>query len=67
MSSFIQVAGVIDATEARLLIDCGVHYLGFPLKLSVHYTIVNGGITFEGQKCTGALPSEMLCSYEQGA
>ena len=32
-----------------------------------HYTIVNGGITFEGQKCTGALPGKMLRSYEQGA
>ena len=32
-----------------------------------HYTIVNGGITFEGHKCTGALPGKMLRSYEQGA
>ena len=28
------------------------------------YTIVNGGITFEGQKCTGALPGKLLRSYE---
>ncbi len=32
-----------------------------------HYTLVNGGITFEGQTCTGALPGKMLRSYEQGA
>ncbi len=29
-----------------------------------HYTIVNGEVTFEGQKCTGALPGKVLRSYE---
>ena len=29
-----------------------------------HYTIVNGAITFEGQKCTGVLPGELLRSYD---
>ena len=29
-----------------------------------HYTIVNGAITFEGQKCTGALPGKVLRSYD---
>jgi phosphoribosylanthranilate isomerase len=33
---FIQIAGIIDAAEARLLLDCGVPYLGFPLRLAVH-------------------------------
>jgi len=32
----IQVAGVIDRAEARLLIDSGVRYLGFPLRLPVN-------------------------------
>lgn len=32
----IQVAGVIDRNEARLLIDSGVNYLGFPLRLPVN-------------------------------
>lgn len=32
----IQVAGVIDQAEAELLIDCGVKYLGFPLRLPVN-------------------------------
>jgi N-acyl-D-aspartate/D-glutamate deacylase len=32
-----------------------------------NYTIVNGGITFEGQKCTGALPGKMLRSYDTAA
>jgi phosphoribosylanthranilate isomerase len=32
----IHVAGVIDLAEARLLIDCGVRYLGFPLVLNHH-------------------------------
>lgn len=32
----IQVAGVIDEDEAGMLIDCGVAYLGFPLRLPVN-------------------------------
>lgn len=33
----IHVAGVIDETEAQMLIDCGVPYLGFPLALAYHH------------------------------
>ena len=33
---FIQVAGVRSSAEAKLLEDCGVGYLGFPLRLPVH-------------------------------
>ena len=29
-----------------------------------HYTIVNGEITFEGHKCSGALPGKVLRSYD---
>jgi N-acyl-D-aspartate/D-glutamate deacylase len=32
-----------------------------------HFTIVNGVITFEGQKCTGTLPGKMLRSGDMGA
>ena len=32
----IQVAGVCDAAEARLLMEAGVHWLGFPLRLTVN-------------------------------
>jgi len=35
-AGMVQVAGVIDWAEARLLIDCGVSYLGFPLRLPVN-------------------------------
>ena len=34
--SFIQIAGVRDMAEADLLIDCGIRYLGFPLRLPVN-------------------------------
>jgi phosphoribosylanthranilate isomerase len=34
--NFIQIAGVIDAAEAQMLQQCGIHYLGFPLRLPVH-------------------------------
>ena len=33
---FIQIAGIRDLDEARLLLDCGVRYLGFPLRLPVN-------------------------------
>jgi phosphoribosylanthranilate isomerase len=32
----IQIAGVIDAAEAQMLQQCGIRYLGFPLRLPVH-------------------------------
>jgi len=34
--NFIQVAGIIDKTEANLLLECGIKYLGFPLRLPVN-------------------------------
>jgi phosphoribosylanthranilate isomerase len=36
MNSLIQVAGIIDVKEAQMLMDCGVDYLGFPLRLPVN-------------------------------
>ncbi|HET7426467.1 MAG TPA: phosphoribosylanthranilate isomerase, partial [Gemmatimonadales bacterium] len=35
-AGLIQVAGVIDQAEAAMLQQCGVHYLGFPLRLPVN-------------------------------
>jgi phosphoribosylanthranilate isomerase len=32
----IQVAGIRDRAEAALLQECGIHYLGFPLRLPVN-------------------------------
>jgi phosphoribosylanthranilate isomerase len=34
--NLVQIAGVIDAGEAQMLQQCGVRYLGFPLRLPVH-------------------------------
>jgi phosphoribosylanthranilate isomerase len=34
--NLIQIAGVIDAAEAQMLQQCGIRYLGFPLRLPVH-------------------------------
>lgn len=36
MKRIIQVAGIIDLAEARLLMEAGVDYLGFPLRLPVN-------------------------------
>ena len=36
MQNIIQVAGIIDSAEAQMMIELGVHYLGFPLRLPVN-------------------------------
>lgn len=36
MKKIIQVAGIIDIEEAKMLMDLGVEYLGFPLRLPVN-------------------------------
>ena len=35
-NNLIQIAGIKDQSEADLLVQCGVQYLGFPLRLPVH-------------------------------
>ncbi len=36
MAGLIQVAGVIDAAEAAMLVECGVDWLAFPLRLPIN-------------------------------
>jgi hypothetical protein len=36
MQDIIQIAGIIDREEAQLLLNAGVDWLGFPLRLPVH-------------------------------
>jgi len=36
MNGLIQIAGVIDSPEAKMLMDLSVDYLGFPLRLPVN-------------------------------
>ena len=36
MRRIIQIAGISDQQEAEMLIACGVDWLGFPLRLTVH-------------------------------
>jgi phosphoribosylanthranilate isomerase len=36
MHGIIQIAGIIDQEEAGMLVDAGVHQLGFPFGLAVH-------------------------------
>ena len=35
-NKFIQIAGILDKEEAKMLLDSGVNYLGFPLRLPVN-------------------------------
>ena len=36
MQNIIQIAGIIDYAEAEMLVNAGVDWLGFPLRLPVH-------------------------------
>lgn len=36
MGGIIQIAGLRDAAEAQLLVDCGVDWIGFPFRLDHH-------------------------------
>jgi phosphoribosylanthranilate isomerase len=36
IDGLVQVAGIRDLDEARMLLDCGADLLGFPLRLPVH-------------------------------
>jgi phosphoribosylanthranilate isomerase len=36
MKNLIQIAGIIDHAEAKMLLESGVDYLGFPLRLPVN-------------------------------
>ncbi len=36
MNGIIQIAGVVDKEEADLLVEAGVHQIGFPMGLDVH-------------------------------
>ena len=42
---FIQIAGVKDADEANMLVNCGVKYIGFPLELAVHKQDLSESLT----------------------
>ena len=42
---YIQIAGIVDETEAGMLIDCGVKFIGFPLKLSSHVEDLSENMT----------------------
>jgi len=36
MENIIQIAGIRSLEEARMLLDCGADYIGFPLRLAYH-------------------------------
>ena len=63
---------VYDLEELGLLYDRPVFAHDFPGEerriiqkpKGLRYTLVNGAVTFEENKCTGALPGELLRSYD---
>ncbi|TVQ49896.1 MAG: phosphoribosylanthranilate isomerase [Gammaproteobacteria bacterium] len=55
-AGLIQVAGIHDAEEARQVIDAGVRWLGFPLRLPVHAEDLSEA---EAATVIAALPDEV--------
>lgn len=63
-SGLVQVAGVHDLAEARMLAQCGVHALGIPLRLPVNTPDMSEG---EAAALIAALPqgiTPVLITYE---
>ena len=63
---------VYDLNKLGLLYDKPIFDTDFPggerrlvqKPTGLHYTLVNGNVTFEGNDCTGALPGKLLRSYD---
>ncbi|WP_448384371.1 phosphoribosylanthranilate isomerase [Desulfosoma sp.] len=53
----IQVAGVADADEARMLVGLGIRWLGFPLRLNVHREDLSES---EAARIIGNLPRDVV-------
>jgi phosphoribosylanthranilate isomerase len=53
----IQVAGIVDANEAHMLVGLGIRWLGFPLRLRVHREDLS---EFEAARIIGNLPRDVV-------
>jgi phosphoribosylanthranilate isomerase len=64
----IQVAGVHDADEARLLGACGVEWIGIPLRLPVHREdLSDAAAAALVRECAGAVSTFVLITYLERA
>lgn len=59
----IQVAGVIDQTEANMLLQASVDWLGFPLRLPVHTEDLSEAAAAEIIRCIPAPAAGVLITY----
>jgi phosphoribosylanthranilate isomerase len=64
IDGLVQVAGVRNLEEGRMLLDCGVDLLGFPLRLPVHAPDTSEGEAQAIIENLGA-PRCVLITYEQ--
>lgn len=64
----IQIAGVHDADEARMLCACGVEWIGIPLRLPVHREDLNDdAAAVVVRQCAGAGSIFVLITYLERA
>ncbi|MDP2037862.1 MAG: phosphoribosylanthranilate isomerase [Ignavibacteria bacterium] len=63
MKNLIQIAGVIDKEEAKLLMELGVDYLGFPLRLPVNQEDLTEEEAFEVIKAITLPHQSVLITY----
>jgi phosphoribosylanthranilate isomerase len=59
----VQIAGVIDRAEAELLVECGVEFVGFPLRLPVHREDLTDAAAAAIVKRLPATTRAMLITY----
>lgn len=67
MKPIIQIAGVIDQNEADLLINAGVEYLGFPLRLPVNKEDLSEAEAAELIKTFPESVKAVLITYQNNA
>ena len=59
-TKLLRIAGIADAEEARLLVGCGVDFLGFPFRLDLHREDCSEE---EAARIVKALPARVEASY----
>jgi len=64
---YIQIAGVINEEEARMIIECGVKFMGFPLKLSSHEEDLSENMTANIIRNFPTAVYGVLITYLRGA
>ncbi|MEV0323091.1 phosphoribosylanthranilate isomerase [Streptomyces sp. NPDC050658] len=66
-TDIVQVAGIVDESEARMLLDAGVDWLGIPLRLAVHHEDVDDAEAADIVRRVGMQPFTLITYLDRAA